>query len=116
MLTAMKITNDLGDQAVLRELGVRVAHRRVQAGLTQAQLGRDAGASSATIERLEAGRSVQLRTLIRVLRRLELLPALDAVLPPAVATPMEMLERGGKRKRVRRSRADDDAWRWGDEA
>ena len=115
MMGAMKITNELTDAAVLNELGARIAHRRVQAGLTQAQLGREAGTSRATVERLESGRSVQLTTLIRVLRRLGLLPSLEAVLPPVVPTPMEMLERGARRKRVKKRDAVADEWTWGDE-
>ncbi|HEX6929299.1 MAG TPA: helix-turn-helix transcriptional regulator, partial [Gammaproteobacteria bacterium] len=69
----MKIRNDLGDQAVLAELGRRLSHRRIEAGLTQEKLARESGVSKRTVERLEAGSSVQLTSLIRLLRTLALL-------------------------------------------
>ncbi|HEX7029953.1 MAG TPA: helix-turn-helix domain-containing protein [Gammaproteobacteria bacterium] len=118
----MKITENLADTAVLAELGRRVAHRRVEAGLTQDALARESGVSKRTVERLEAGNSVQLTSLVRVLRMLGLLGKLEALLPPAVPGPMELLERGRARRRVRhgtgRGRARDSGrgeWTWGDD-
>lgn len=112
----MKITPHLTDDAVLAELGARLQHHRVQAGITQADLATSAGVSRSTVDRLERGHSVQLTSLIRVLRELNLLGALDALLPPAVATPMELLENKGKRKRARRTTAKhSDGWTWGDD-
>src|SRR5690606_10512391 len=109
----MKITSDLTDAAALAELGARLQHQRVQAGITQAELAARAGVSRSTVDRLERGHSVQLTSLIRVLRELGLLAALDALLPAAVATPMELLENKGRRKRARRTRGvREDGWRW----
>ena len=51
----MKISRELTDDAVLAELGERLAHRRIQQGLTQATLSRQAGVSRSTVDRLERG-------------------------------------------------------------
>ncbi|WP_313553141.1 helix-turn-helix transcriptional regulator [Brevundimonas sp.] len=117
----MKITNLTTDQAVLAELGRRVADYRLQRHMTQSQFADAAGVSKRTVERLEAGESVQLVNLVRALRILEKLDGFDRFLPDAPANPIDLLERQGKvRQRARPdTRADDDAtqpWRWGDEA
>ncbi len=97
----MKITDELTDETLLRELGERLAHRRTQLGQTQMELARHAGVSRSTVERIEKGGSVQMTSLVRILRQLKLLHALEALLPPAVPGPMELLTRGGRRQRVR---------------
>jgi transcriptional regulator with XRE-family HTH domain len=114
----MEITNELADVAVLAELGERLAHRRVEAGFTQARLALEAGVSKRTVERLEAGASVQLTSLVRVLRTLSLLGSFEALLPPAKPGPMELLERGALRQRVRGSALEKGRaqWRWDDES
>lgn len=108
----MKIQPMLSDDAVLQELGERLAHRRKLVQLTQAELAREAGVSRSTVERLEAGHSVQLTNLIRVLRQLELLSNLEAVLPPAEPSPMELLKRGKPRQRVRKPKDAGEEWTW----
>ncbi len=115
----MKISNELVDNAVLAELGVRMTHRRVEAGYTQEELARESGVSKRTVERLEAGSSVQLTSLVRVLRTLSLLGGLDALLPPATPGPMDLLRHGKPRRRVRtgkRARSSRKPWQWGDES
>ena len=110
----MKISRDLNDDAVLNELGERIAHRRIQQGLTQAALSGQAGVSRSTVDRLERGHSVQLTNLVRVLRELDLLANLDVLLPRAAPTPMELLEREGRRQRAPRRKKADEKWTWGD--
>jgi len=108
----MRITNELADNAALAEIGERVAHRRVEAGLTQAKLAEEAGVSKRTVERLEAGSSVQLTSLVRLLRTLSLLGGLEAALPPAAPGPMELLQRGRTRQRVKPGASDKAPERW----
>lgn len=110
----MKISRELNDDAVLAELGQRIAQRRIQEGLTQAALAEQAGVSRSTVDRLERGHSVQLNNLVRVLRELKLLDRLDVLLPPATPTPMELLEREGRRQRAPRRKEGDKKWTWGD--
>ncbi|MBN1240390.1 MAG: helix-turn-helix domain-containing protein [Gammaproteobacteria bacterium] len=95
----MKITADMTDDAVLRALGERLARRRLDRGLTQAELAAQSGVSKRTVERIESGASAQLVSVIRVLRTLGLADRLDAVVPEAAPSPMELLRLRGKQRR-----------------
>src|ERR1700753_1482561 len=77
----MKITPELTDSAVLHELGERLSRRRIDAGLTQAELAHEAGVSKRSVERIEAGESTDFRILLRVMRVLKLLDILEQSLP-----------------------------------
>ena len=116
----MKISPLLTDAAVLAELGERMARRRIDLQLTQADVAEQAGIAKRTVERIEAGASAQMSSIIRILRVLELLPDLDAILPEAATRPMDLLQRKGKprQRAASRSRADrqEQPWFWDDEA
>ena len=116
----MRINDSLTDDAVLTELGERIARARVRMNLTQAQLASQAGIGKRTLERMESGGSSQLTSLIRVMRVLGLLADLDSLLPAPAATPMELLRGKGKRRqRVRASgktQDKSDEWHWADES
>ena len=119
-----KINPHLNDDAVLAELGQRLAQQRLAMGLTQAQLADQSGVAKRTLERAESGKSIQLITLIRLLRVLDLLSALDQWLPARQASPMTQLaERKGRyqakqRQRVRSGKDDghQKPWTWGEDA
>jgi transcriptional regulator with XRE-family HTH domain len=116
----MKIDKQTTPEAVIGELGERIARRRIELGLTQAQAAAGAGVGKRTIERIEAGSDTQLSTLIRLLGVLDLADRLDQLIPPAGASPMEMLKHKGQpepRKRVISKRASGPRapWKWGDE-
>lgn len=113
----MKISNQLSDDAILAELGERITHRRVEFNLTQAQLAHESGVSKRTVERLENGASVQLTSLIRVLRALALLDGLEMLLPAAKPGPMELLRHGKLRQRVKPSSVQEKKgeWTWADD-
>lgn len=112
------ISNLSTDQAALEDLGERLAAARLRQGMTQADLAAAAGLAHGTIERIEAGRTTQLANLIRCLRVLGLLANLDALLPSAGPTPIDLLEgRGKPRRRARRKAAAPAAkpFAWGDQ-
>ena len=114
----MRFGNELTDEAALRELGGRIARLRLDRNLTQQQLADEAGISRHSLLRLEDGQSVALSTLVRALRALELLDGLEALVPQALPSPLEQLEREhGQRQRGSGTRAEDDPgarpWRWG---
>ena len=93
------ISNDLSDDAILHEIGSRLARRRLDLGLTQAALAEASGVSKSTVERVEAGASAQLSSVVRMLRGLELLPGLDALLPEPGPRPMDLLRLRGRERR-----------------
>jgi transcriptional regulator with XRE-family HTH domain len=115
----MKISDLLTDDAILAELGTRVARCRLERQLTQADLAEQAGVSKRTVERIEAGASAQLASLIRVLRALAMLAALDRILPEAAPRPMDLLKRKGKARQRASSRRPSEGsntpWSWDDE-
>jgi len=119
---AVRIISELTDMAVLHEIGDRLGRRRIDAGLTQAQLAEEAGISKRTVERIEAGHSTDFVMLLRVLRVLKLLEALDQLIPDLPQSPLTLLKgRGRTRKRVGHSRRPPDgtatpnpapSWKW----
>jgi transcriptional regulator with XRE-family HTH domain len=121
----MQITNGLTDDAVLEELGSRLARARLERDLTQQQLAQEAGISVDTVRRLERKQSITLTALLRILRALGQLDVLDLVLQAELPSPIEQLERERRRRqrasgahsRARKSppHAEPGAWDWGGE-
>jgi transcriptional regulator with XRE-family HTH domain len=115
----MNIHNQLTDEAVLGELGLRLARLRLDRNLTQAEIAAEAGVSRDTVRRLERGHSVAVSGLLRVLRALELLEGFDTLIPAPLASPIEQLERAsGQRQRASGTsggrRGDEPrGWQWG---
>lgn len=107
----------------MAEIGTRLARLRLDRNLTQAELATEAGVSRRTVERVEAGESAQLSSLVRLLRALGVLENLDAFLPEPTLSPVEQLKLSGKtRRRASKGRRRKDAakpaakpWTWGDD-
>ena len=98
----MRITPNLTEAAVLQELGARMARHRLESGLTQAALATEAGIAKRTLERIEAGHSAELATVIRLLRVLNLIDGLESLVSDQLPSPMALLQsQGRKRQRVR---------------
>ncbi len=121
----MRLDEIISDDGVVAELGRRVATHRAARDLTQSEFADEAGVGRSTVQRLERGDSIQLLSLVKILRALGRLDALDAVLAPDVRSPLVELERErSRRQRVRHRRergpgttaAGESAWTWGDEA
>jgi transcriptional regulator with XRE-family HTH domain len=112
------------DTAVLAELGRRLERHRLERNWTQAVLAAEAGVGQATVQRAERGESVQMTSMIKLLRALGLLGALDVAIPESIDLPIAQLERDQRKRRRRasgrgrgRKRAvpDEQPWRWGEE-
>jgi len=98
----IEISKFLSDDAILEALGNRIARRRLSRQITQAALAEEAGLSKRTVERIEAGGTSQLLSLIRVLRVLDLLSGLDLLVPdtgPPLQTRPENPGRGVSRSK-----------------
>lgn len=119
----MKIDQYITDDAVLSELGTRLASARLERNLTQQELADEAGVARTAVQHLEAGESVRLTSFIRVLRALGLLEALDGLIRQAGPSPIELLDlRGerrqrasGRRRKPARPIGEAVGWHWGDE-
>ncbi len=115
----MKITGQLVDAAVLRELGERLARVRLGRNLKQADLATQAGVSKRTVERMEAGGPTQLVNLVRVCRALGLADHLEVLIPEPIPSPVAQLKlRGKERKRAAppKATAKTGKWTWADES
>lgn len=118
----MRLTDLHTTDAILAELGKRIALHRLARNWTQAELARHAGIGRATVQRLERGDGVETSSLMKVLRALDALDALDGALPAAVKLPVAELERQRRRERQRASGShgsggedgEDEPWTWGE--
>ena len=117
----MNISQQLTDEAVLQELGRRLAAVRLSRNFTQAQLAGLAGVSKRTIERMESGEvATQLSGLVRVCRALDLLGGINVLVPEPAPSPLAMVKLHGRaRKRASTAgptgRHAAKAWTWGDQ-
>jgi transcriptional regulator with XRE-family HTH domain len=115
----MKITLQLTDEAVLAELGGRLARARIDHNVTQAALAEQAGVSKRTVERLESGEvATQLSGFLRVCRALGLLERFELLLPEPVAGPMVQLKQAGRRRQratgKKAAARQPKKWTWGE--
>jgi len=111
----------LTDQAILDEIGQRLAQRRIGSHLTQAELARQAGVGRSTVERMEAGRSTQISSFIRVLRVLNLLEQFFNLFPKPGLHPMDLIkiepkvrQRASSKREPAQKPASD--WAWDDDS
>ena len=100
----MDISKQYTDLAILSEIGERVGRCRLDRNLTQAKLAEAAGVSKRTIERMESGESVQLTSFVQILRALDLVDHLEALMPK----PGEKLRK--RASSAREPKPTDDAW------
>lgn len=115
----MKKSKHVTADALLSDLGGRLARVRLDRNLTQAELAEQAGVSKRTVERLESGSAAtQLSGFIRVCRALGLLARFDALIPESLPSPIVQLKlRGKQRQRASSTKTPDHPskkWVWGD--
>lgn len=115
----MKIDHYSTNEAVLTELGNRLARLRLDRNLTQIQLANEAGISKNTVQRLESGAvAAQLSALLRVCRVLGLMENFDSLIPEPAPSPIAQLKlQGRKRRRATGRKAAagvSKKWSWGD--
>jgi transcriptional regulator with XRE-family HTH domain len=119
----MHLDEIMTDAAVLAELGRRLGRHRLERNWTQAEMAAQAGIGQATVQRAERGESVQMTSMIKLLRTLGLLAGLEVAVPESIDLPIAQLEREQRktRRRARGARGGPSAesgaapWVWGDE-
>lgn len=117
----MKITDQMTDEAVMGEVGARLARVRLARNLTQGQLAEQAGLGVRTLQRLELGAAAtHLSGLLRVCRVLGLLDRLESFIPEPTASPIAQMKLQGKERRRasgrRARRSGEGTWSWGEES
>lgn len=108
----MKIDKLTPETVILKELGKRLARIRKQQRLSQTQLAEEAGLGVATLRRIEAGRDSQMESWLKIMKSLQMISAIDALLPERFNSPMvEVLSETKRRKK----KPDSGSVKWGDE-
>jgi len=93
----------------LREIGARLATRRLTLNLTQADLSEQAGVPKRTIERLESGAAAtRLSAFIRVCLVLGLRNWLEQLVAEPPPSPVEQLKLKGRARKRASKRPDPD--------
>ena len=117
----MKISEITRNDVVLKEIGRRIAEKRIRQNRSQEAFARDAGISRSGLQRLESGDAgVRVVTLASALRALGLAQSLDAIIPDDAMTPIEIAKvvnavSGQTRKRAsRKTVGGRKKMMWGD--
>ena len=89
----MKIDSCTRGDLVLKELGRRIAQKRVRRNVSQEAFAQQSGISRSSLQRLEKGDGgTKLATFLSALRSLGVSEALDLVLPEEEASPIEVFD------------------------
>ena len=91
-------TAELSDKAIMAMMGQRIQKERLNQNLTQEDLAKRAGITGRTIRSLENGKKSTVETLIRILRGLGRLGAIDAFLPEPGLSPLQLAKLQGKER------------------
>jgi transcriptional regulator with XRE-family HTH domain len=93
------------DEEIMREVGLRLSACRLQLNLTQQEIAVQTGLNQKTISHAESGKDPRLTTIIKILRALGRLDALDAFLPKLGISPLMLVKMSGRqRRRARKPR------------
>ena len=98
---SFKEWNSLTDKALTEYIGKYVRHHRMEQNKTQDELSAAAGISRSTLSLLERGETVNVSTLIQVLRVLDQLPVLSVFEVKETLSPLKL----AKLQREKRQRA-----------
>jgi transcriptional regulator with XRE-family HTH domain len=86
----------ISDPAIRSEIGKRLKEYRIRKNYTQRELAVKAGISVLSVQNLEKGNPISVSTFISVLRMLNLLENLGALIPEPPVSPVELLKLKGK--------------------
>ena len=91
--------NAMSDERLALMLGEYIKHHRIEKNWSQDELGVRAGLSRPTISLMERGKSMNLNSIIKVLRVLDLLYLFDALKITQTFSPIEMLKMQEKQRK-----------------
>ena len=98
----------MSDRTILDEIGRRLRRRRLELNLTQQSIADQAGLNRTTVSEIERGKPSGLLTLVQLLRALDSLDDLDAMLPDPGPSPLQLARlKGRERRRASRHSPDD---------
>ena len=86
----------MNNQGVLKEVGARVRRERLNQNMTQVAVAQRAGVSRRVILDLEKGKGCGLGAFIEILRALNKLDQLNALLPDPVISPLQLAKLKGR--------------------
>ncbi|MCY4153511.1 MAG: helix-turn-helix transcriptional regulator [Aestuariivita sp.] len=109
----MKITKFVPDNEILKEFAKRLTILRKAQGYSQIELAQKAGIGVATLRRIESGKDSQFETWLKILKALDRVPALEALLPETFDSPMAQVLAGKSHRRKKPSSSTGIVW--GDE-
>lgn len=95
----MTISRAVTTAELLSEAGERLRRYRLQQNRTVAEIAKEAGIAVSTVERAEAGANPTLETVVRILRALGRVDALDAFLPAPLVSPLQLAAMAGRERR-----------------
>ena len=87
------------DNAIINAIGAYIKHQRLEQNKTQAQVANEAGINRWTLSQIENGESVTLKTLIQILRVLDLIHLLEIFTVKEKISPIEYAKLQEKKKR-----------------
>lgn len=112
------IIKEMSDNRILKELGSQVMQYRLNKNISHEELAKQSGVSYKTITRLESGESVQLLSLMKILRALNLIQNMAMLLPEIQESPIQKVEMRGKTRKKAHSKKKDNTiknWIWGED-
>jgi DNA-binding XRE family transcriptional regulator len=88
----------LSDTSILKQIGIQLKRSRIEAHITQSELGKKAGVSMFSVSSVENGNNTSLLTLIQILRALNRLDFLDTFFQERQISPIAYAKLMDKRK------------------
>jgi len=98
----------MSDRAILKETGRRLKRRRLELNLSQQSIADRAGLNRSTVSEIERGAPASLLTLVQLLRALDSLDDLNAMLPDPGPSPLQLARLKGKQRRRASRKPPDD--------
>ena len=114
----MKIKGNENEQAILKEIGLRIKQYRISLDITQADLADKCGISSSTEVRIENGEDSKFSNYIKILSALNVLENIDLLFPEPQPDFKKLyeIEQSQRRKRASRKKPmEKSAWVWGED-